>query len=245
MQWVQLRPLAAEGIEAWREGSRAPRHAGHRDGSESQPPSSAASARGGRAFPADGTACPSAAFLPEAEDPHCPKGCPAITLPSHSCLHAVARGTGQTETRPPTPTQTPHSLPSPENIPRVPPWPTPTSHPTSPSQDSLLNTPCPCAGCPRAGLPTTPGHDLHVHFPARMPPLSAVGLGPQQPGPSSPPGLKAGLGVLVARHLGGPHHGKGSSTKAGQGWSDAVPCVQDRAGHRISGQQTLCSGLAA
>ena len=152
---------------------------------------------------------------------------------------------GQTETRPPTPTQTPHSLPSPENIPRVPPWPTPTSHPTSPSQDSLLNTPCPRAGCPRAGLPTTPGHDRHVHFPARMPPLSAVGLGPQQPGPSSPPGLKAGLGVLVARHLGGPHHGKGSSTKAGQGWSDAVPCVQDRAGHRISGQQTLCSGLAA
>ena len=193
MQWVQLRPLAAEGIEAWREGSRAPRHAGHRDESESQPPSSAAFARGGRAFPADGTACPSAAFLPEAEDPHCPKGRPAITLPSHSCLHAAARGTGQTETRTPTPTQTPHSLPSPGNIPRVPPWPTATSRPTSASQDSLLNTLCPHAGCPGAGLPTTAGHDLHVHFPACMPsPLCLWVSAPSNLVPHHPLVLKLG-----------------------------------------------------
>lgn len=246
MQWVQLRPLAVEGTEGWRERNRAPRHTGHRDGSESQLPPSAASARGRRAFPADGTACSSAAFLPEAEDPHCPKGRPTITLASHSCLHTVARGTGQTETSPPTPTQTPTASLPPRTSLEHPQGPRPP-----PVQLHLRGTPCstPLAheqGTPEPACPPTPGHDLPAHFPARMPsPLCLWVSAPSNLVPHHPPDTKAGLGVLVARHLGSPRHGKGSSTKAGQGWSDAVPCVRDRAGHRISDQQTLYSGLAA
>lgn len=213
MQWVWLRPLAAEETDGWRERSREPRHAGHRDGSEPQPPSSAASALGGRAFPADRMACPSAAFLPEAEDPYHPKGCPVITLPSHSCLHAAARGTGQTETRPPSPLlKTPMAPLLRRTSPGRPHGPHPPpiqahlcgnpSTPLAHVQDALD------LACP---LPP-PGHDPHVHVPCWTHlPLCLWVSAPSNLAPHHRPDPKAGLGVLG----GPPWEGKLHQSRAG------------------------------
>lgn len=98
--------------------------------------------------------------------------------------------------------------------PGAPPRPTPTSQPTSPAfAGSLLQAPRPCAQCPGSRQPARQprGRHLPLLFPAQhaFPSLPA-GLGPQHPGPSSPPDPKAGLVVTVWLH-----RGKGSFAEAG------------------------------
>ena len=164
-----------------------------------------------------------------------------ITLPSHSCLHAAARGTGQTETRPPPPLL-------------ITPWPpfsgehpqsAPTAHTHLPSKLTFAEFPqhpLPTCRMPWTWPAPFPRQDMtHMcTFPAGHTFPSACGSQPPATWPLiTALTLKLGWVSWVAPH------GKGSSTKAGQGWSDTVPCVQDRAGHRISDHQALCSGLAA
>lgn len=145
-----------------------------------------------------------------------PRGAPRSSRLTF-CLHYSGQRDRSGSKTSPHPTKPPTASLPPRTSLEHPQRPTATSCPASPSRDSLLQHPLPMSRVPpRHGLPPTPGHDLPAHFLPHAFPSLLVGLGPQQPGPSSTPlTLKLGW-VSWCEHLGSPAIGREAPPRQGR-----------------------------